>query len=99
MNRDIHRIIKTLDNSPRILFWDMDEFLVMVLPMLVGIGCGSVSMMLLGFAAKPLYRRYKSRNRNGVLQHRIYWIFPHSSLKQSGLIKKLPASHQRDYVL
>lgn len=97
---DDHVILQTLDNPLRILFWNFDEFMVMTLPIFLGIVLGSLTVMLLGVPVKVLYSRARKGSRRGVsLQHRLYWHLPTSTLNRAGVVKKLPPSHVRDILL
>lgn len=101
MSRDLshHRIIKNLDNSPRMLFWEIDEFALMVAPFFIGLAIGSVFLMGSGFFLRIAYARIKRKMPKGVIQYTIYWILPKSILEHFGLIKRLPGSHLRELVL
>ena len=96
--REQGRIIKTLDNQPRILFWDADEFLVLFVPVLVGIGIGSTLFMLLGFPLKMAFSKTKSK-RGACFKHRLYWALPTDFLRKRKVIHQFPDSHIRDIVL
>ena len=97
---DEHVILKTLDNQPRILFWELDEFLVMTVPVMLGIGVGSFLLMISGFIAKPFYSKIKRCNRRRrQLLHTLYWNLPHSTFVQLGALKRLPPSHKRELTL
>lgn len=98
MRESKHVIISTLDNVPRILFWDLYEFAVMVGPVFVGLACGSLGIMALSIPCKLLYSRY-TRKYKGGLQHRMYWELPSSVLKRVGVVSKVPASHVREIAL
>ncbi|MBB63437.1 MAG: type IV conjugative transfer system protein TraL [Waddliaceae bacterium] len=95
---DESRIIKTLDNQPRVLFWDVDEFLVLFLPLLLGIGIGSILIMLLGIPLKFVFSKTKSK-RGVPLKHRMYWMLPSDFLRKRKGIHNFPDSHIRDIVL
>lgn len=93
---DQHVIIQTLDNSPRVLFWDMDEFLVLFSPLFIGVALGSILVMGVGFLAKPLYMKIKRRSKRGfIFRHRLYWLLPKSLFVSCGVLKRAPASYIR----
>lgn len=92
-------IFKTLDNPIRLLFWSLDEFLMMITPLFLGICVGSLFLMSLTFVVKPLYSRVKKKYPNGALRHKLYWEFPTSSYNKVGKFHSLPPSHIREYFL
>jgi conjugal transfer pilus assembly protein TraL len=94
-----HVLLKTLDNPPRILFWELDEFLVMLVPVFAGIAIGSLSLMVAGLVLKPVFSKMKRRHKSRSLQHQLYWLLPYSSFQRSGLLKRIPPSHIREVVL
>lgn len=96
---DQHIILKTLDNSPRILFWDLDEFLVMIAPLFIGMIVGSFLVMVSGILLKPAFSKAKRRFPRGRLQHRMYWLLPTKAFRRFGMIERLPASHIREFIL
>lgn len=90
-------IFKTLDNTPRMLFWDMDELLMVMVPFFIGGVLGSYLIMLSGFVIKKFYRRSKKRYPKGLLKHIIYWNIPTNVCIKAGIFKSLPHSHKRDF--
>lgn len=90
-------ILKTLDNMPRVTFWKIDEFLCLAVPLFLGIAFGSLLAALSGVILKQLYSKFKRKMPFGLFLHRIYWLLPTWSLK--GMIKTLPPSHQREFIL
>lgn len=94
-----HATIKTLDNFPRVLFWSVDEFVCLAAPLFFGICFGFIYLVPLGFLLKPVYVRIKKKMPKGSFIHRIYWIFPTSSLKKMGVVKQVPPSHYRELIL
>lgn len=91
-----HPTLKTLDNLPRVLFWDIDAFLFMVAPIFLSIFMGSL-WPACGLIFTPLYRKLKRKMRGGAFCQRIYWMMPSHAMK--GMVKTLPPSHQREYLL
>ncbi|MFI5343138.1 MAG: type IV conjugative transfer system protein TraL [Chlamydiales bacterium] len=87
-----------MDNTPRMLFWGIDEFVIMVSPFFIGLLVGSVPVMLSGFFLKGFYRRTKKRYPKGAIRHSLYRNLPHWFFKQSGVFKRLPPSHKRDFL-
>lgn len=93
-----HYIYKTLDNEPRILYWPIDEFLVMVLPVFCGIVFGCFFLMLGSFLKVP-YTRIKKRLSHRSTVHYAYWHLPTDYMKGVGHFKSLPPTHHREYLL
>lgn len=91
-------IFKTMDNTPRMLFWEIDEFIVMAAPFFLGMLVGSVILMLSGFVLRKFYNRWKKRYPRGLLRHTMYWNMPTATLNKAGIFKRLPASHKRDFL-
>lgn len=96
---DRHRVFSTLDNPPRILFWPLDVFLIMVGPAFVGLAIGFPLLILAGFIVKPLYQRLKRRYPRGSFRHRLYWQFPQKAFGSSGPGSSFPPSYIREYLL
>lgn len=96
---DQHVIIKTLDNPPRMLFWDLDEFLVMITPFFVGMILSSILVMVSGFFLKIAYSSLKKEGQKGPIRHRAYWLIPQGVNRSCGVLKKIPGSHIRRVVL
>lgn len=94
-----HRVFSTLDNPPRILFWPLDEFLVMVGPAFVGFSIGYPLLLFLGFFAKPLYGRMKRKFPRGTLRHWLYWKLPAKAFGSSGPGSSFPPSYIREFLL
>jgi type IV conjugative transfer system protein TraL len=89
--------IKTLDNKPRVLFWEFDEFLSLVVPLFLGMAFGSLLLALSAIFTKQLYSKIKKKMPFGSFLHKIYWIFPTRALRS--VIKTLPPSHNREFIL
>jgi type IV conjugative transfer system protein TraL len=91
-------IYKTMDNTPRMLFWEIDDFIVMAAPFFLGVIAGSILVMLSGFVLKKFYTRWKKTYSKGLLRHTIYWHMPTKAVNKLGIFKRLPQSHKRDYL-
>lgn len=94
-----HVTIKTLDNSIRVLFWSVEEFLCMVIPIFAAIFFFIIWLALASIVLKMLYKRIKRTMVRGAISHRLYWILPHGALKNLGMITKFPPSHYRELIL
>lgn len=92
------KIYKTLDNVPRVLFWPIDEFLVLVIPMFLGVLIGSFLLMVLGIALKPFYMKAKKAFPKGSMIHRLYWRLPKSAFNRFNVLKRLPESCLRRFI-
>lgn len=93
------KVIKTLDNMPRVLFWTVDEFSVLIVPCIIGIAIGSFFLGIAGIPMKYFYSKYKKQFPKGSLMHRAYWSFPKIVFKNAGVLRKTPGSHQRELLL
>jgi type IV conjugative transfer system protein TraL len=89
--------IKTLDNSPRILLWNVDEFLLLMAPILVGMCLSWGLMMPVGLVLISPYKRLKKKMPKGSYVQRMYWLLPTCYLRK--FIKNVPASHHRELIL
>ena len=98
MNDPKHFIFKTLDNPPRVLYWPVDEFILMIAPVFFGIVFGSLLLMLASLLKIP-YVRFKKALGHSSLVHYAYWNLPTSYLKRLGHFNSLPETHERDYHL
>jgi type IV conjugative transfer system protein TraL len=101
MNISEHRIIKTLDNPSRFLFWNVGECIMLALLLLIGGALESLIIMLSGVFYWFLFRKFKKSNREkGITPfHYFYWNFPTTVLRRSGNFSNIPCSHQRDIIL
>lgn len=100
METNSHKIIiKTLDNMPRMLFWGIDEFVIMFAPVFLGIVMGSVVVMVSGFFAKYFYSKQRNRFPRGYIRHVLYWSLPKDVFIKFGALKQVPPSHVREYTL
>ena len=95
-NRNL--IFKTMDNTPRMIFWGVDEFIIMTVPFFLGVLVGSLLIMLSGFVLKRFYSRWKKRYPRGLLKHAFYWNMPTKAFNKAGIFKRLPQSHKRDFL-
>jgi type IV conjugative transfer system protein TraL len=95
--KDRNRIYKTLDNTPRMFFWEIDEFFLMIVPLFIGIMIGSLLLMPSGLFLKWLYCRLKRRYPRGIIKHKFYSALPTSFFVMLGIYKGLPQSHKRKF--
>jgi conjugal transfer pilus assembly protein TraL len=92
-------VVKTLDNSPRFLFWTLDEFSIFCVPLLIGIGIGSVLIALSGIPLKYFYSKAKRKFPKGALMHQMYWNVPKIFFKHARVLQNTPESHKREFLL
>jgi type IV conjugative transfer system protein TraL len=97
MEKVICPTLKTLDNPLRILFWSIDEFFSLVGPAIFGVSLGYPWLALAGLFSKPLYSKIRRKLQHGAYKHKTYWVLPTRNLKL--MVKTLPPSHNREYVL
>lgn len=95
---DIHKIFHTLDNPKRILFWTLNEVLLVFLFFLLGI-VFNMLIFLLVFPINAVYRRLKRKFPKSSFRHKLYWHVPHVIFIKSGRLKNLPPSYIRDLIL
>ncbi len=92
-----HQLYKTLDNPLRVIFWSIDEFVLMVIPLMIGFMMASPFILLSGIFLKIVYSKFKKKFP--VLKHMIYWHLPTRRLRKQKIIKNLPSSHIREFML
>lgn len=92
-------ILKTLDNPMRIIFWSMEEFLIMIVPLFLGFMLANFFVLLSGIVLKIIYAKFKNKSTQRYFKHVLYWHLPTNNLKKQGIVKNLPPSHIREYLL
>ena len=94
-----NRILRTLDNPARFLFWNMNDFIILAVPIFLGAGLESLLIMLSGpFMWIAWDKMQKSNRKNGrVFKHYLYWNLPTSIFRKK--LKRVPDSHKRDLIL
>lgn len=95
-------ILKTLDNQPRIVFWSLDEFLIMALPLVVGLlfkGFLGIVVMLSGFPLKKIYTRLLKGSKTKSIKSAAYWFLPKKQSEKLLGTSNLPDSSQRELLL
>jgi len=98
-SQSTYQLVNTLDNSPRILFWRLDEFLVMVAPALIGVAIDSAILAFSGILLKYLYSQLIRSRPRGVLRHLAYWLLPCEFMRWSKRYERIPPSHLRELLL
>ena len=91
-NAQRFHIPSTLDEPEKMAFWTVDEFVILIGCMGLGIVFGRfVEGIIAGFLGVHLIKRFKKGESLNVLRHALYWYAP------SGLFafKATLASHKR----
>jgi conjugal transfer pilus assembly protein TraL len=87
-------IPQTLDDPPKILFWDMDQAMVFILMIGVGIAVSSTfTFAIVGTVAAYFFGKAKSGKHRGFAKHLIYWFTP-ATLG----MRRTPPSYIREYL-
>lgn len=77
MNEALLAIPRHLDDPPRFLFWDLDEAILFMLALILGI---LVDLLFVGAAAGVVlivaYGRAKSGRHRAFALHLLYWHLP-----------------------
>ncbi len=93
---EIGYIPRTLDKQEQFLLWDIDQFIVAVL--LIGIGV-SLGMMIggivCGSAAAWQYGKLKAGKHAKFAVHSLYWWMPSSMIVKTAVT---PPSYQRYFL-
>lgn len=86
---------KSLDEPPRLLFWSIDEAMIMLTPAGMGIILEyTVIGMILGLISFLGWRKIKGNNQANLLMYGAYWMLPPFLLK----MKFTPPSCYRMYL-
>ncbi len=88
-------IPRHLDDPPRFLFWSIDDAMVMIFPLFVGIILGFViSGVICSVFLYRTWRGVKGSGGVGIVQCLIYWHYPKSILD----LKMTPDSSIKSYI-
>lgn len=69
----MHKIPKFIDSQPKILFWDMDEGMVLIFGVMFGIMLNARFTFIIGaIVIKMVLARMKTTGQDGFLYHRMY---------------------------
>lgn len=60
---------------PRLIFWRIDEALMLIIPFSLGVLFGSLLLMIAGFFTAVFYRRIRKRNKEINFRALLYWVF------------------------
>lgn len=84
-----------LDAPPRVLFMEMDMFMVLFSPIVLGMLMNQVfGGVILGVACAIIVRKAKAGRGRGLVTQAVYWYLPASIVKTSAI----PPSEQREFV-
>ncbi len=89
-----HYVPQTLDDPPKLLFWDMDVAMVFIVMLGFAIMVGQMVIgTIAGLILAAMFARAKSGRSRGYGLHLLYWYSP------VGLsFKRVPASNKRNFV-
>ena len=84
-----------LDEPERLLFWTLDEALVMFVPLVLGLMVSGSVGIALGAGAMFIYRKFKNL-KAGVrtIKGYCYWTLPGNFMPA----KRLPPSYLREFI-
>jgi type IV conjugative transfer system protein TraL len=68
-------IKKTLDNTPRLIFWPVDEAMMLIIPFMLGVLFGSLLIVLGSFIYAFSYRKFRKKNKEHNFKALSYWLF------------------------
>lgn len=92
----VYYIPKNLDEPPRWLFWSMDEAIILLCPIGMGIILGFTFWgFLLGVGAFLGWKRIKGNDQANLIIYMIYWYFPSVLIK----LKYTPPSYNRMFLM
>jgi type IV conjugative transfer system protein TraL len=90
---------KTFDQSIRILFWALDEFLILIPLCFIGIVLRSLLLLGLAISLKAIYTQIKKKCRHQAFSHYLYRYFPTTICQKFGYFEGLPPSHLKELLL
>lgn len=85
-------IPRHIDDPPQILFWDLEEFMLLCIFIVIGLLAGKLIMFgLVGVVISKALGKLKQDKSDGYFLHLLYWwgIMP---------LKGLPPSYKRTFV-
>ena len=79
LERNKHTLLNHLDQPARFLFFTIDEFLALIVPLLLGLGLGwAFTGMCISLSLFYLVKTLKKVVGGGALRHLAYWYLPTS---------------------
>ena len=87
-------IPRRLDDKARFLWWDLDQAMLVMLFIVLGIFANSLGLgIFIGLLAGFLYSKARAGKHPAFAIHLIYWYLPEWAMK----FKSLPPSHQVEF--
>lgn len=88
-------IPKHLDEPAKLMFWTLEEVLIMIIPFVIGISNGYTLVgIIVGLALMVLWKRMKGREQSNLLMYASYWHLPQILFK----LKYTPKSFYRFFI-
>lgn len=95
MEETKYRMVEYLDEPERILFFTIDEFLSLMIPIAMGIKTHHLLLGLLaGIALVSLIHKLKANDSHAFVQRMLYWYFP----PQLSKVKHISPSCYRSFI-
>lgn len=95
-DEEFHYFPSHLDDPPKILLWDIDEAMAMIVTVGIGIVVKQLTVFaIIGVVLAYLLARVKAVRGRGFLATLCYWYLPHNTIIK---FKRYPPSHIREYV-
>jgi type IV conjugative transfer system protein TraL len=91
--------LKTFDYSIRILFWSLDDFLILAPLCFLGVIFKSLYLIGLAFLLKSVYSHLKKKCGHQTISHYVYAYFPTSVCQKVGYFEGLPPSYLKEILL
>ena len=95
LETEAYYIPKHLDEPERVLFWSIDELLIMILPVIIIGFCFNyfiLSMLIAGVGVTQ-WKKFKGSEQANLHLYMMYWFYPPSFLS----LKATPKSYIRKY--
>ncbi len=91
-----HYFPSHLDDQSKVMLWDFDEAMSMIMCIGVGIVVKQlVIFAIIGFTIAYILARVKAARGRGFLATLCYWYLPHNTIFN---FRRYPPSHIREYV-
>ncbi len=83
------------DDPAQMLFWEVDEFLIMSVFFGTGLVISQLTtMIILSFVLIRFYRRVRDRRANGFLVHAVYWYTGLGAKEENPGSRPIPFIHR-----
>lgn len=70
------KIPRYIDSTPQLFFWELDEFVILMASLSIGVVVGGLYTVLglgIGFYLVHIFKRYKDGGLPGQLNHIAHW--------------------------